>query len=109
LAIFAFDAFVENPDRKPSNPNLLVKGDEFRIIDHELALFVRGLLPRPAPWQAGYLNHMMGPDSHVFAARLRGVALDLDAIRAAWSSFRMMISRIMRRRCRDNGRRPARR
>ncbi len=87
LAIFAFDAFVENPDRKPSNPNLLVKGDEFRIIDHELALFVRGLLPRPAPWRPGYLTHMMGPDSHVFAARLQGGALGLDAIRAAWSNL----------------------
>lgn len=50
LEIFAFDAFLENPDRKPSNPNLLVKGDEFRVIDHELALFVRGLFPPPRPW-----------------------------------------------------------
>jgi hypothetical protein len=86
LGIFVFDAFIENPDRKPSNPNLLVKGDEFRIIDHELALLVRGLLPRPAPWRPGYLNHMMGPDSHVFASRLRGGALDLDPIRTAWSN-----------------------
>jgi hypothetical protein len=87
LEIFAFDAFVENPDRKPSNPNLLVKGDEFRIIDHELALFVRGLLPRPAPWQPGYLTHMMEPDAHVFANRLRGGDLDLNAIRTAWSNL----------------------
>lgn len=87
LGIFAFDAFVENPDRKPSNPNLLVKGDEFRIIDHELALFVRGLFPAPAPWRPGYLDHMMQPDRHVFGTRLRGTALDLDAIKISWSSL----------------------
>lgn len=87
LSVFAFDAFLENPDRKPSNPNLLVKGDEFRVIDHELALFVRGLFPAPSPWRPGYLDHLMQPDRHVFATRLRGGVLDLDAIRAAWSSL----------------------
>ena len=28
LAIFAFDAWIENDDRRPSNPNCLVKGGE---------------------------------------------------------------------------------
>lgn len=37
LEILAFDASIENDDRKPSNPNCLVKGDALRIIDHELA------------------------------------------------------------------------
>lgn len=87
LEVFAFDSFIENPDRKPSNPNLLVKGDQFRIIDHELALFVRGLFPQPSPWRVGYLDYMMQPDRHVFAARLRGGPLDLDVIRAAWSAL----------------------
>jgi len=87
LGIFVFDAFIENPDRKPSNPNLLVRGDEFRIIDHELALFVRGIIPRPTPWQAGYLGYMLGADRHVFANRLRGGTLDLNPIRTAWSSL----------------------
>ena len=87
LEVFAFDSFIENPDRKPSNPNLLVKGDQFRIIDHELALFVRGIFPQPSPWRVGYLDYMMQPDRHVFAARLRGSPLDLDVVRAAWSSL----------------------
>jgi hypothetical protein len=87
VGIFVFDAFVENPDRKRSNPNLLVKGDDFRVIDHELALLVRGLIPRPAPWQPGYLSHMVGPDGHVFAGRLNVNALDLDPIRTAWSNL----------------------
>jgi hypothetical protein len=84
LEIFAFDAFIENPDRKPSNPNLLVKGDEFRIIDHELALFVRGLLPRSEPWREGYLSRLMEADRHVFAPRLRGADIDIQPVGAAW-------------------------
>lgn len=87
LGVFAFDAFTENPDRKPSNPNLLVKGDELRLIDHELALFVRGLFPRAEPWRVGYLASMMDPDRHVFAARLRGTAFDLPAVGNAWSAL----------------------
>jgi hypothetical protein len=87
LAIFAFDAFIENPDRKPSNPNLLVKGDALRIIDHELALRVMGIFPRPAPWKEGNLAHMMVPDGHLFAGRLKGSPLDLIPIREAWSGL----------------------
>ncbi len=87
LAIFAFDAFIENPDRKPSNPNLLVKGDAFRIIDHELALRVIGIFPRPAPWLEGNLAHLMAPDGHLFAGRLKGSELDLAPVRAAWSGL----------------------
>lgn len=87
LGIFAFDVFTENPDRKPSNPNLLIKGDEFRLIDHELALFVRGLFPRAEPWRVGYLASMMEPDRHVFATRLRGTEIDLPAIGTAWSAL----------------------
>lgn len=87
VAIFAFDAFVENPDRKPSNPNLLVKGEEFRIIDHELSLFVRGLFPPPTPWRHGYLSHMLEHDRHVFASRLRGTPLGLDDVHAAWAGL----------------------
>ena len=37
LAIFTFDALLDNPDRRGANPNLLVKGTDLRIIDHELA------------------------------------------------------------------------
>jgi hypothetical protein len=84
MAIFAFDAFIENPDRKPSNPNLLVRGDEFRIIDHELALLVRMLFPRPTPWSTGYLSRLIGHDGHVFATRLKGGDLPLDPVHDAW-------------------------
>jgi hypothetical protein len=87
LGIFAFDAFIENPDRMPRNPNLLVKGDEFRMIDHELSLIVRGRFPAPAPWSQGYLAPMFQQDGHVFASRLRGTNVDLGPLRDGWSSL----------------------
>lgn len=35
--VFAFDALIDNPDRRFENPNLFGKGDQFLIFDHELA------------------------------------------------------------------------
>ena len=37
LGAFVFDAVIENVDRRTSNPNCLVAGEEIRLIDHELA------------------------------------------------------------------------
>ncbi len=82
--ILAFDAFVENPDRKPSNPNLLFNGRAFRVIDHELSLKVQGIFPRPQPWRPGGMTWITGPDRHVFVGRLRRQDLDFDVVRAAW-------------------------
>ena len=87
--ILAFDALIENPDRRPSNPNLLVKNADFRIIDHEMAFRIRMLIPRPKPWAAGGLARLTAPDcGHVFAAGLKGVkALDLAPVRDSWSAL----------------------
>jgi hypothetical protein len=89
LDIVAFDAFIENPDRRAGNPNLLVRGDEFRIIDHELAFRIRQLLfPRPEPWNPGYLDRLTQPDGHLFGGPLKGgKALDMGPIRAVWSGL----------------------
>lgn len=91
LAIFAFDAFIENRDRRVSNPNLLVRGDDFRIIDHELCFRIRQcLFPRPEPWRVGYLHDIVTPgaSAHVFGHRLRGDRfLDVAALRPAWISL----------------------
>jgi HipA-like protein len=35
--IFAFDALIANDDRRSDNPNLLVRGDDIFVIDHEAA------------------------------------------------------------------------
>lgn len=88
LGIFLFDAFIENKDRVVSNPNLLVRGDAFRIIDHELCFRLRQcLFPRPEPWRAGYLQDAIQPTTrgHVFGALLRGDRfLDLAEWRPTW-------------------------
>jgi hypothetical protein len=43
-AVFAFDAIIQNPDRRTSNPNCLVRGEDIRIFDHELAFAHRIVL-----------------------------------------------------------------
>jgi hypothetical protein len=43
-AVFAFDAIIQNPDRRTTNPNCLVRGEDIRIIDHELAFAHRVVL-----------------------------------------------------------------
>jgi hypothetical protein len=78
---------IEGSDRKPSNPNLLVQGDSFRIFDHELSLRVVGILPRPAPWRTGGMSWLASADCHVFLHRLRTNDIDVDALRAAWSGL----------------------
>ncbi|MCC6983604.1 MAG: hypothetical protein IT535_10075 [Bauldia sp.] len=88
LAILAFDAYIENDDRKLGNPNCLIKGDEFRIIDHELAFGIRlRLFPRPEPWRLGYLQRLVGPDGHIFGAKLKGLDLDFERLRRAWADL----------------------
>jgi hypothetical protein len=91
LGIFAFDVFTENVDRLVSNPNLLIRGDEFRIIDHELCFGLRmKLFPRPEPWREGYLEARVAPggDAHVFGQLLKGDRyIDIPALRPAWESL----------------------
>jgi hypothetical protein len=86
LEVFAFDAYIENDDRRVGpNPNCLVDGPHFRIIDHELAFRIRQkLFPAPAPWRAGYLERLTAPDGHIFGAKLKGRELDFNSVRQAW-------------------------
>ena len=52
VSIFAFDALIQNPDRKFRNPNLLGRGDELFLFDHELAFsFIEALFPQAEPWR----------------------------------------------------------
>lgn len=89
LGIFAFDVFTENRDRKVENPNLLVRADQFRIIDHELSFRIRQcLFPRPEPWRPGYLVPHVASDGHVFGALLKGDRhTDVASLRAPWTSL----------------------
>lgn len=86
-AVFAFDGIIQNPDRRDGNPNCLVRGDEIRIIDHELA-FAHGLILRwKAPWKVGGLQNLETPGLHIFRAGLKGKQIDYTPIRAAWTGL----------------------
>jgi hypothetical protein len=89
LAITAFDAFVLNVDRGPSGKaNLLVKGDQFRIIDHELTFRLRTFIPRPQPWRVGEFNSLLTPPGHVLAVKLKKMKdLDFQPIKDAWTAL----------------------
>jgi hypothetical protein len=86
-SIFVFDAIIQNNDRRSDNPNCLVKGNEIRIFDHELA-FTHGIIIgwRP-PWVLGGLGHLMTPGRHIFRQRLVKRAIDYGPIRASWAGL----------------------
>ena len=92
LSIIAFDAFVANNDRSPRNSNMLVKDDEWRLIDHESAFSFRmKLFPPCRPWETGKLELLKryGEDSeHVFTRQLAGRSnLDFTAVRSNWKGL----------------------
>lgn len=86
LSALVFDAVIENPDRRPSNPNCLVSGDRIRLIDHELAFpSTAGLIGRLPPWQKGGLKWIDRPDGHIFCKHLKNRVLDYTSLPGIWS------------------------
>ena len=84
LAVFVFDAIVQNPDRASHNPNCLVNGDLLRIFDHELA-FAHGLiLGWKPPWIIGSLQVFETPGFHIFRRKLRAENLYFSPVRESW-------------------------
>ncbi|MGA2850122.1 MAG: HipA family kinase [Terracidiphilus sp.] len=83
--IFAFDALLQNPDRRHNNPNLLTGGDTMMIFDHEIAFsFLFDLFPSPTPWnmdRQGYLT------DHVFYRQLKSQPIDLTTFTTRLSSI----------------------
>ncbi|MEA3207079.1 MAG: hypothetical protein QOE70_136 [Chthoniobacter sp.] len=82
-AIFAFDALVQNPDRKAANPNLWARSDRLGVYDHEQAfsfLSIPIIGGAPRPWEVD--DHVAASfrflESHIFYAALRGAAFSLD-------------------------------
>ncbi|OLP45315.1 hypothetical protein BJF95_18585 [Rhizobium oryziradicis] len=86
-AVFTFDGIIQNPDRRDGNPNCLVRGDEIRIIDHELAFAHELILFWKAPWTIGGLQNFETPGSHIFRSGLKGKQIDYSQIRAAWEGL----------------------
>lgn len=85
--IYAFDLLVQNPDRKPNNPNLQSKGDTFAIFDHELALMTQGVLFWRPPWEPGALAAQGAPEGHILMRGLRGTRPNFARLIAAWEAI----------------------
>jgi hypothetical protein len=75
--IFAFDALIQNPDRRYSNPNVFTRGDSLIVFDHEMAFsFLMGLLPSGSPW---LLDDQQYLSEHVFFRILKSRAIDVSS------------------------------
>jgi hypothetical protein len=74
--IFAFDALVQNPDRRYSNPNLFAKGDSLIIFDHETAFSFLLALSPSVPWNLDGQQYLL---EHVFFRTLKSKAIDLTS------------------------------
>jgi hypothetical protein len=78
VRVFAFDALIQNPDRRFDNPNLGTRGNEIIIFDHESAFsFLLAILPSTEPWK---LSAEVYLDNHVFARSLRHERLPDDFV-----------------------------
>lgn len=86
VEIFAFDCLVQNPDRRPNNPNLLFDGNQFAIFDHELTFMTTGIIGWKPPWEAGALQ-AINADRHVLFAELKGRQYDLSRLEGAWRTI----------------------
>lgn len=86
-AILVFDAIIQNPDRRDGNPNCLVKGDELRIFDHELAFMTDQLLLWTPPWKLGGMNWVGAHGAHIFVEGLKGRPVDYGPIKDCWSNL----------------------
>lgn len=85
-AILLLDAVAKNADRRPENPNLLVRGDELRMIDHELC-FPAFLLTVGDAWENGGLEAMATPEWHVLRDALKGQTIDWSQTIASWQAI----------------------
>lgn len=85
--IFAFDALIQNSDRRPENPNCLLDGHSFAIFDHEFAFMTEGIIGWQPPWKPGGLNSFKGTNRHVFFSALAGRPIDLSRFLGAWQSI----------------------
>jgi hypothetical protein len=73
--VFAFDALIDNPDRRYSNPNLFTRGNDVIVFDHESAFsFLLAILPVMQPWKLIGTPYL---DDHVFYRRLKRQTVDL--------------------------------
>ena len=78
--IFAFDALIQNPDRRVEKPNLLTQSDDLYILDHESGFsFLLAIGGHSSPWN---LEREAYLQNHVFYNRLKSKRLDLREFEA---------------------------
>jgi hypothetical protein len=79
--IFAFDALIQNPDRRYANQNVLAVRDDLLIFDHEQAFsFLLALSASAEPWT---LDDQQYLTDHVFYRRLKSKEVDLKSFTAS--------------------------
>ncbi len=79
--IFAFDAMIQNPDRRADKPNVLWKGDQLYIIDHEMGFsFIYDVLSQAKPWEITKLKFM---SNHLFFGNLKGRSIQIERFAGA--------------------------
>jgi hypothetical protein len=90
-AIFAFDLLVQNPDRRPMNPNLWTRSDHLGVYDHEQAfsfLHLPIIGGSTRPWAlAGQATGFRFMNNHVFYPALRGGRFDLGPFETKLASL----------------------
>ena len=77
--VFAFDAIIDNADRRRTNPNLLQQDDKLYVIDHETAFGFLYPIGHPAPFDRTYQQYLR---EHPFARHLKEHDFVLDGRRA---------------------------
>lgn len=82
--IFAFDAILQNPDRRVDNPNCAYLGNDFLIFDHEMAFSQFLGIYSANPWGNDSLRYL---NNHIFKVSLSGGDLDLDRLEGAFQAL----------------------
>lgn len=83
--IFAFDAMTQNTDRRDDKPNVLWKGSELLLIDHELSFsFIYAILNPTTAYEISSLQFLQ---KHIFYHSLKGTEVHLDRFAGALESL----------------------
>ena len=83
--VFAFDALVQNPDRRFDNQNLLTRGNDIFLFDHELAFsFLLDVLTPDMPWRLDGQRYLT---DHVFYRKLKSRPIDLTGFTASLAAL----------------------
>lgn len=78
-ALFAFDVFIQNSDRRRDKPNMMTDGRKIIIYDHELAFgFIHDLFPNKEPWVIREAD-LEWINRHCILPKIKGKEFDFQA------------------------------